>query len=392
MKKGEFKKRETAEIMINLHIYFSEMRHESRILKITDSIARAGLFDRIYILGVASSDLPASQKLDKTREIQRFDAPILSLKNRVSAIRAALWYLLAIYKVLRIHPSCLSVHSVSFLPMAMIVKLFQPSTKIIYETHELETETNNASRVKRNLRRIIERLGYFAIDHTFAVSPSIKNWYVKKYKTNRVSLTLNCPPFRKINANNYLRNHFGISDEKKIFIYQGLFTSGRGIEQIVTAFTKLPEQAVLILLGFGPDERHWMNKAELMSNLYVHPAVPSEDVLNITASADCGISFIQNTSLSYKFSMPNKLFEFIQARIPVIVSPTLDQSDFVRETGVGIICNDFTAKGVEDACRDFLSGLPSEINSRLAKVAHDYCWETQETRVIDVYSNLIGHK
>ena len=133
----------------NVHIYFSEMRNESRIFKIVATLIENQVFDEIFVVGRVGKNLPERELLHGRGTILRFDAPLFSLLVKVSAMRVAFWYVATLFRLVRLAPHCLSVHSVSLLPMALAVKAVRPGLKIVYETHELETETNGASQKKR---------------------------------------------------------------------------------------------------------------------------------------------------------------------------------------------------------------------------------------------------
>lgn len=372
----------------NVHIYFSEMRSESRIFKIADTLSRHEVFDEICVLGRVAHDLPPVEKLNARATIFRLDVPFLSLVTKASTLRSVLWYMVAYVKVIRLRPQCLSVHSVSFLPLAMMVKLCLPHTKIIYETHELETETNGASGAKKKLRRLIEAIGMPFISHTIAVSPSICDWYATRYRTDEVSLVMNCPPFVAKQKSDYFKTHFKLSSDKVVFLYQGIMSPGRGIEGLVAALDNLPEQAVLVLLGYGVDFDKWYRLNLTSPRLFVHPAVPFEKILEVTSSADCGISFMEDTCLSHRFALPNKLFEFIQARIAVIVSPTVDQSQLVTTAGVGLVCNSFDTTAITRACEKFMAGTLGDIEANLEQAAQTYSWQNQEKNLLKVYARF----
>ena len=372
----------------NVHVYFSKMQNETRLFKIARTLSNKKIFDEIFIIGRASADLPYEENLYDKITILRLDVPLLSLIHKITTLRIIGWYFLATWKVFKLAPQCLSVHSVSLLPLALVVKAFLPKMLIIYETHELETETNGASHFKRIIRRLVEKIAYSFIHHTVTVSPSICSWYSDSYQRDNVSLVLNCPHYIKRVDSNCLREKFDISKDKVVFLYQGIMSAGRGIEKVVEAFEKLPQSAVLILLGYGPDFEKWQKASERLNYLYVHPVVPFENLLKVTASADCGISFTEDTCLSYRFSLPNKLFEFIQARLPVIVSPTFDQANLVNEAKIGLVCESFEVEAMVSACENFLCGYTKVTKSNLDAAAAAFCWETQEDIILNAYKPI----
>ena len=372
----------------NVHIYYSEMRNESRIFKITRTLNQKSLFDEILIIGRAASDLERRETLYSNTNILRLGVLNHPLSNAAPLFYAAAWYLAAVFWVVRLGPSYLSIHSVSLLPLASVAKLIRPRTKIIYETHELETETNGASLLKRSIRKVIEYCSFWVVHHAVVVSPSILDWYRERHKGKEISVVMNCPNFSGRQENNqYLRQHFALPDDSVLFLYQGIMAPGRGIDKLVSAFEELPTKAVLILLGYGPDFEKWLQMSEASERLFVHPVVPHETVLEVTSSADCGLSFMEDTCLSHRYALPNKLFEFIQARLPVIVSPTIDQKHLVEHEGIGVACDNFGTQAIVAACQNVMSDRMIDIDKRLDEVALKYCWEQQEQCIEKIYKS-----
>ena len=144
----------------------------------------------------------------------------------------------------------------------------------------------------------------------------------------------------------------------------------------------------MVLLGYGDDFDKWYERSLASPRLFVHPAVPFEKVLEVTSSADCGISFVEDTCLSYRFALPNKLFEYIQARIGVIVSPTIDQSNLVSEAEVGLVCDGFEEAAIQRACEKFMLGTLGDLEVNLDRAAQVYSWQSQEENLLNVYARF----
>ena len=106
------------------------------------------------------------------------------------------------------------------------------NVKLIYDAHELETETHGLKGLKKNLAKVFEKIFIKYANLVITVSPKIQNWYSLKYQISNVISVLNCPKYKLPRENNELRKQLGISPEKKICLYQGGF-SGRGIEEII---------------------------------------------------------------------------------------------------------------------------------------------------------------
>ncbi len=372
----------------NIHIYYSEMRYESRLFNIISSLEKNEVFKEFILLGRKSVDLEAWENHSPNTLIRRLGLSETHALGVIPLMQPFIWYLHAVFFILRVRPQCLNIHSVSLIPLAVLIKIFRPKTILIYDANELETETNGASKLKKSFRRCIEKVGIKFFQHTVTVSPLIQDWYKQKYNITNVSLIYNFPHSAKTKPAEYLRDKFDLSKDKVIFLYQGILMPGRGVENLVQALESLPKNAVLVLLGYGENFQSLNQAAKVNDRLFVHRAVAYNEILNITASADCGVSFLGDTCLSYHYTLPNKLFEFIQAQIPVIVSPTLAQSNIVTSQKIGVVCEDFSAQALAAACQSFLKFPKGYFDKNLQKAAKQYCWEAQEENLINIYREV----
>jgi glycosyltransferase involved in cell wall biosynthesis len=197
----------------------------------------------------------------------------------------------------------------------------KPKVKLIYDSHELATKQGKRWIITTYIS-IIEKIAFKFVDKTITVSPSIAEWFEYNYKIPKPSVVLNCP--NKLNAvvkKNIFRETFGIDKNSKIFLYQvGLFQK-RGIPLILETFKNLDkEKYSVVFMGYGPMENEIQNASKSYPNIFFHPAVNQNELLDYTSSADWGLVLIENSCLSYYYCLPNKLFECVQAEIPVIAS------------------------------------------------------------------------
>ena len=128
----------------------------------------------------------------------------------------------------------------------MFYKIFYRS-KIIYDTHELETERQGWGKFEKYLSKFFEYICYFFIDKTIVVSKPIGEFYSKKYNINPIVIH-NCPSFTKPLTSNYFRKKFKIKSNTKTFLYIGALTKNRGIEEYLECFQKTKLNIALIFL------------------------------------------------------------------------------------------------------------------------------------------------
>jgi len=228
------------------------MVHESRIFKITRSLKLNGVFDRIVIAGSKRSDLPSNETLAEGVKIYRMGL-VRGFSGGVHKAIAFIWYCFSVLTfAIKNKPACVNVHSLTLIPIGLLIKLFLPKVCLIYDAHELETETNGSSALFTLVKRGIERLSIGFFRHSFFVSPSILNWYKDQYCIESASVVMNCPMYWPVvKPTNYFRDYFGLDDSHVLFLYQGIFARGRGIESLIRVVDRLPENAMLICLGYG---------------------------------------------------------------------------------------------------------------------------------------------
>jgi glycosyltransferase involved in cell wall biosynthesis len=374
---------------LNLHIYFSPMVHESRMFKITQSLISNFVFDDIVIAASKREDLPDAECLMQCVTIRRLGL-VRGTGGSIYKALSFIFYCMSVFLfAVRNKPVCVNVHSLTLVPVGLLIKLFSSKTILIYDAHELETETNGSSSTFKFFKRIIERFSIGFFRYCFFVSPSILNWYKDKYGIECASVVMNCPKYLpNINSTNYFREHFGLTDQHVLFLYQGIFAKGRGIESLIRVIDRLPENAVLICLGYGALDDELREKARTNPKLFVHDAVAPAKIFEITPSADCGISFFENTSLSQFYALPNKLFEFGACFLPVIVSPTLDQKLYVEGNHNGIVCGGFSDEDLYNACLEYLSLAPGHFKDAIEVARYKYSWQEQERSMLSVYQSL----
>lgn len=321
-----------------LHISHTDIRSDSRILKEMDSLLLAGY--SVTGLGIASKDAAS-------HSVASFDFVIDSMRLHLRGInilpkllKYALTYLelagRVIPKALSEKPDVVHCHDFVMLPLAVIVKLFTRA-KLIYDAHELESQRNGLPKIYGKLIYFVEKILWRFIDGLIVVSPSIEEWYMSNCGHKRSAVVLNSPVFseKNIKNNSYLRTKFNISANDKIFIYVGMLVGGRGLDLIVETFSDDNIKSHIVFMGYGEYKEELKKYESENYKIHVHDAVPHSDVVPIVRSADFGLCLIQNVSMSDYFCLPNKLFEYCFAGVPVLASDFPDIRMLVNDYKIG---------------------------------------------------------
>lgn len=141
-------------------------------------------------------------------------------------------------------------------PAYIIKKFFNKDVKIVYDCHEHETEAGVylGKPLLKWLAKIFERKMIKAVDSVITVSDSIAQDYVRLYQIKKPHLVMNCPNYKRYRSFNLFREKFNIGEDKTLFLFQGEYLQGRGVEKLIEIFKELEkvnESLALILLVYG---------------------------------------------------------------------------------------------------------------------------------------------
>jgi len=268
-------------------------------------------------------------------------------------------------------------------------------SKLIYDARELETGRNfSASHVPGIIRRywaLPEKLFIRQAAAIITTSQSHANELVRIYHIPAPWVVKNCPEIYSSEKSNRIHEEFAIPNSNKIVLYQGLLTPGRGIENLFQAIQPLP-QTVAVALGDGPsleDLRYRARQGE-WQRVYLPGKVPLKELLSYTSSADIGSVLIEDVCLSYRLSLPNKLFEYIQAGLPVIGSNLPEIARVIHEHEIGEV---ITPENIPDITRAISRLIDDplhyhEIQLNVQRAAQIYNWENESKKLLQAYSSV----
>ncbi len=378
--------------MNNLHISLTPFKNESRVLKQVGSISKLDFIDTIFIAALHEEGLGQSEIIKNNIFLKRFY--LLSRKLPKKLFVQIFKYVEFVFRVVFFYRNknikMVNIHAVSLLPLGVLLKVLY-GAKLVYDTHELETEVVGSSGIRKKLAKWLEKICIQFADQVFVVSENIADWYRDTYSIMRPPVILNSPSKKICVTNNKFREYLGIKENQTIFLYQGGLMHGRGIELILEAFEKRHScSEVVVFMGYGEFESLIREKAKTTQNIYFHPAVSPDVLLEYTSSASIGISLIEGSCLSYVFCMPNKLFEYAMAGLPVIVSEMKEMQEFVEKYKMGMTLTEYTATELNRLIDKMLMQDVKQMQQNALKAAHENSWEEQEKKMLSAYKRLYG--
>jgi len=263
---------------------------------------------------------------------------------------------------------------------------------LVYDSHEYFTEVPEL--IGRPLVKTIwtglEKLLVPRVDAAYTVCDSIAEVYRDLYGVE-FKVVRNLPV---CSENDSVPTPFlAKSDSIKIILYQGALNLGRGIEAAIRAMQFL-EGAELWLAGDG-DLTSQLKElvAELKLELKVKflGRVPIDQLSRITRQASLGISLEEDFGLNYRFALPNKLFDYIQAGVPVLVSNLPEMRKIVEQYRIGVIAETHQRKDLAEIMKMALFNEEKITvwKQNLPKAAKELCWENEEKVLYEIYRRYI---
>jgi len=229
------------------------------------------------------------------------------------------------------------------------------------------------------------------------VSPPIVDEIQRRYGGPRAVVVRNVTPYQPPLASNRLRERLGLPATTRIALYQGNLQGDRALDVLVRAARYLPDNIAVVLIGNGPSQA-------ALAALIAHegvgervrlvPAAPYSELLAWTASADLGlIIYPPNSSPNVRYCLPNKLFEYLMAGLPVLDSPLDAVNDILETYGVGASVGTLDPEVVGRTIGQLLGDTQrlAEMRQRaLAASAGDLRWEIEQTRLVSLYQSVVG--
>ncbi|HDS74130.1 MAG TPA: glycosyltransferase [Firmicutes bacterium] len=364
-------------------VVYNDLVHDARVYKTASTVRDAG-YD-VHVIGMVAPESGPLGAWDGIR-VTRLD---VGVRRSLRVRYAQFWR--AAYRVLRADtPDVIHANDLDVLVPCWLAarKLRIP---IVHDAHELWVEL--PSLVGRpHVRAIWSAVAHALIsrcDAVITVSDGVAGEIRRRYGVEP-TIVRNLPIRGGPVEPAPLRDRLGIPDDAPILIYQGGLLPGLGIERAVDAMDFLP-QAHLVIIGGGPLReliaRH-VEQSPSRDRINLLPPVPFAELKPITTACDIGLYLGSSAGLNLQYALPNKLFEYIAAHVPSVITDWPDQAAIVRHYGVGtVVPPNASPEHVAGAVRDTLANRDSYVaNCRVA--ANELVWENDAARLLDVYAKL----
>ena len=276
-------------------------------------------------------------------------------------------------------------------PMFLLSKLRKKP--LIYDSHELfcEVPELKASRIKKSIWQKLEGYIIPKLKTCITVNDSIAKIYEAKY---------NVPFYIIRNISDFdqsfipkSRVQLNLPEDKKIILLQGAgINVDRGAEELIDAM-EFVQNAVLYIIGSGDV---WENlKQKVLFNKSIQNKVvlinklPKSELINYTFNADIGLSIDKNTNLNYLYSLPNKIFDYIQAEIPILASRLPEIENIILQYKIGDFIDDHNPKTIANKLNEMLySQQLSSYKKYLAIAKKEITWKSEKEKLLTIIKNI----
>lgn len=301
-------------------------------------------------------------------------------------------------------PNLISAHDWFPLTLAWLATNFKKNRPLlIYDSHELELGRAKIGRRTPIRTALIKGLERFLIKRSDAmvvvnssISEIVKNAYRLDFSPDVVR---NIPEFWDVTVEareryrGLFRNKIGVSENSVIVMYHGIITVGRGVEMLISAVELLPENYVLVILGYGMLRERYQQIARdsiASRRIIFHDAVPFDELYQHICGADVGTCLIENYCESYYNSLPNKLFEYIQAGVPVLGSNFPEIEGIIESYSIGKTCDPTDCMAIVESILDLTDSLHDDpaMAQSINVARHELCWEKEKIRLLDTIRRL----
>jgi len=302
-------------------------------------------------------------------------------------------YFSTFYNILyNLEPDYFHAHELDVLE-SCVLAAENKKTKVIYDSHELERFRNLPwSKKAMKVRGDMEGKYIKKVDKVITVSPGITNKIKEIYKINNVITIRNTPALKFIeyNVKQTLREKLGLPITIPLIVYTGLITFNRGVEDIINSLKYLPDYHFSTV---GPCNEEVMAKlTKLVSELdladrihFVDKVTPIE-VVSFISSGDISVIPIKDTCLSYKYCLPNKLFEAIFAKLPIVASDLPDMRCVIDTYQAGEVYLDSSPECIADTIRKvYINRDKYKSSAMVDKIKNELVFEKEAAILSELY-------
>lgn len=352
---------------------FSNLSHDQRIEKVCGTLHENG-----YEIELIGNNWGGEGALVRTYPCSRIKLASSSLKTAYFEFNWKLYHLL---KKRADRNTVLHANDLdALLPNYLLSRKL--NIPLVFDSHEIFSEMPAIQgKMSQKLWRYLEKSVVPDIQFMITASQSYSGWFKKKYGTE-AAVIQNAPrKMERIGIIEVPDNH------PRIILYQGALNPFRGIDKAILAMHHL-DDVIFKIAGDGPMKKEYESLAireNLQDKVKFLGKLSPDELRKVTVTADCGMSIEENGGESYYYSLPNKVLDCIQARVPLILSALPEMQHIRNRFDIGEIIGDHRPETIAGAIRKVLAKGKRNYRAELEKAAGLLCWENEEPKLLEIF-------
>lgn len=276
----------------------------------------------------------------------------------------------------------------ALLPNYLVSKI--KGCELVFDSHEIfsEVPTLYNRPFRKKIWKALEGFIVPKIKVFYTVSEGYADWFEKTYKI-RPEVIMNVPMVQPIKEELNLSLP-ELKPGEKVLIYQGVLNFSRGIDKMIEAM-QFVENAQLWIVGVGPKKSEFealTSELNLEDTVKFIGQVSPSQLKSITPRADLGLSLEEDFGISYRYALPNKIFDYTHAGIPVLGTNLPEIKNTIEKFGIGKTIQNHTPQHIAELIHEMLEEGKSPYVENLKKAAEVFNWENEEQKLEKIYSSF----
>ena len=309
--------------------FLGNANFDTRVTNLSNSLRDNGVYVKVISFDWTTPDFQSVTG----------DTAIYKLVKKKNSIPYYFSFLLTLFReLLKTNSSVYIAEDIYTLPVVTFIAKLR-GAKLYYNSREFYAFLAGLRNKPRTqvIIRTLEKFFIKKVDAVLVTGEGDAEFLQNYYEINNTVVIRNLPLNKKATEPKDFHKMLDIPTANTILLYQGVILEGRGFEPLLKAMTKI-ETCNLIVLGTGVFKTKYEKFASelgIRNRIHFLGNIEQGELINYTAGADIGVSLIENISKSYYYALPNKLFEYIMANIPVLTSDLPQMKKIVEDYNVG---------------------------------------------------------
>jgi glycosyltransferase involved in cell wall biosynthesis len=361
--------------------------HDSRVRREAATLAAAG--HDVVVLELAAVDTPV---LDGFR--RRSVAPPAWVKRVLPfALYRLVFFAWFVRGIVAERPDVIHAHDAAMLLPAVAGRRLT-GARLVYDSHELATSVPYREKTWAAFVAGIERIGIPRAAAVITVSDGIAARMSERYGLRETPVVVrNVCDLSPTGAPAGLRERLGIDRDTPLVLHQGAPAPSRGCDTLVRAMAGVPDAQLVFLgdsdMGYEAPLRALIAELRLENRVTLLPSVPLERLLDHTAEADVGVTLLQDTCENHRLALPNKLFEYLAAGIPVVGADLPEVRALVTGREIGWVADPADPEDLARALRAAVAARRDDrLRARVAAAHAELRWPVERQRLTGLYDAL----